>query len=113
MGTPNGLGYYPLTSGSLLWLAPATPSALQVFGIWAGAINKWHRNKGFGGLSPDEVSTWAPLVHDLCIFPTTRDSWCSLEQGLYINDDAELARYFLEACETGGAQFQSSLAVNP
>lgn len=78
----------------------------QVFTLWARGIKRYQQDGGLRGkgVPPHKVRAWAAYIADMKIFPTTDKRWCSLSQGLYINDDDELARPFLEAQEDAPVQ---------
>ena len=67
----------------------------QVFTMWAEGINRFL--KMGKGLSMDEVASWLPWIRELKIFPTTKSTWCSLSEGVYINDDTNISDDFEEA----------------
>jgi hypothetical protein len=73
--------------------------------MWAEGISRWQTGGQSRGLSPDEVAMWKTAIPDLRIFPTTQRTWCSIGEGVYINDDTELARPFMEAANAGAAFF--------
>ena len=73
---------------------------LQVFTMWAEGITKWEETRHGPrprGIRHDEVAQWVPAISDLRIFPTTEKEWCCLRQGVYINDDKDLAQPFADA----------------
>eukprot|EP00854_Cymbomonas_tetramitiformis_P004299 gene4299-5294_t len=60
---------------------------IAVFTMWSEGIAR-------GVITMEEQSMWRTVIEQLRVFPTTKQTWASLKDGVYINDDTELAEHF-------------------